>query len=82
MTDFIPDSSDDVYSLNGVLGIKFLKIAHSDNDVNDKCLNSPYYVKHNGKLYKAESWSHSPTGIRLTNLTLGIIRHVPMSEVE
>ena len=82
MNDFIPDSNDEVYILNDVLSIKFLRIAHVDNDVNGKCINSPYYVRFAGKLYKAECRSHSPTGIRLTNLTLGIIRHVPMSEVE
>jgi hypothetical protein len=82
MNEFIPDPSNDVYILNCVLGIKFLKIAHSDNDVNGQCLNSPYYVKYDGKLYKAECWSHSPTGNRLISLNLGIIRHVPMSEIE
>ena len=79
---FIPDSSNQISIIQDVLVIKFLKIAHSDNDVNGKCLNSPYYVKHHGKLYKADCKSHSSTGSKFIDLTLGEIQHVPMNEVE
>lgn len=82
MTDFIPDSSDDILLIQDDLIDKFLKLAQNDNDINGQCLNSPYYVKHHGKLYRAIVRSHSPTGWKLSRLTLGSIIHVPMSEKE
>ena len=54
MTEFIPDSSDDILLIQDDLIDKFLKLAQNDNDVNGQCLNSPYYVKHHGKLYKGK----------------------------
>lgn len=80
MTNFTPDVID-IYDLDKIIDL-LLRIAYIDYEINGQCLNSPYYVKYNGKLYKGEVRSHSPTGIKLTNLKLGIIRHVPMSEVE
>lgn len=78
MTNFIPDSSDDILLIQDDLIDKFLNLAQNDNDVNGKCLNSPYYIRHNGKVYRADCESHSPTGWRLSRLTLGNIVHVPM----
>ena len=80
MTKFIPDVID-IYDLNEIIDL-LLRIAYIDYEINGQCLNSPYYVKYNGKLYKGEVRSHSPTGIRLSDLTMGMINHVPMSEVE
>lgn len=80
MTKFIPDVID-IYDLNEIIDL-LLRIGFIDYEINGQCLNSPYYVKYNGKLYKGEVRSHSPTGIRLSDLTMGMINHVPMSEVE
>jgi hypothetical protein len=80
MNKFIPDVINS-YDINKIIDL-LLRIGLIDYEINGQCLNSPYYVKYNGKLYKGEVRSHSPTGIKLTNLKLGIIRHVPMSEVE
>lgn len=53
MTDFIPDSSGDILLIQDDLIDKFLKLASSDSYVNGRCLNSPYYVRYGGKLYRA-----------------------------
>ena len=52
MTNFIPDTI-----IPDAVTIKILRIASSDCDVNGKCLNSPYFVKHHGKLYRAACWT-------------------------
>lgn len=80
MTDFTPDVIN-IYDINKIIDL-LLRIAYIDYEINGQCLNSPYYVKYNGKLYKGIVRSHSPTGIRLSDLTMVIINHVPMSEKE
>lgn len=80
MTDFIPETID-IYHLNVIIE-KLIIIGSIDNNVNGQCLNSPYYVKHNGKLYKGIVRSHSPSGIKFADFVLDNIVHVPMSEVE
>ena len=77
MTNFIPDTI-----IPDAVTIKILRIASSDCDVNGKCLNSPYDVKHHGKLYRAACWTTPPKGNSPSNLHIGEIFHIPMSDEE
>lgn len=63
MNKFIPDVINS-YDINKIIDL-LLRIAYIDYEINGQCLNSPYYVKYNGKLYKGIVRSHSPSGIDL-----------------
>lgn len=77
MNNFIPDTI-----IPDAVTIKILRIASSDCDVNGKCLNSPYFVKHHGKLYKAACAQTSPKGNSEPTIYVGSIFHIPMSDKE